>query len=141
VIGAVVVGVLVILGFWLFSGSDSDNGKKSKDQKVQTKASSSATASTTAVPKPKSTAKTPVTARQAIGLDIRERPGKGKTISTLTTGTELTASCRSEGPNVYGWRGGRSDQWVLVTTPQGEGYAPEAWLETTGSMKDLLPEC
>ncbi|WP_406278800.1 hypothetical protein [Embleya sp. NBC_00896] len=140
-IGAVVLSVLVVLGWWLFSDSGSDNGKKGNVENVKTNASSSSTASHTAVPKPVSTVKVPVTTRQAIGLEIREKPGKGKTIAEVSEGTDLTATCTADGPNVYGWRGGKSNQWVLVTTAKGVGYAPEAWLETTASAKELLPAC
>ncbi|WP_406299761.1 hypothetical protein OG948_31795 [Embleya sp. NBC_00888] len=145
VIGAVIIGAIVILAWWLLSSDGSDNGKKSASATALPNASGSgnpsASGSGTAVPSPTSTVKLAVIARQAIGLEIREKPGKGKTIAEVSAGTELTATCRAKGSNVYGWRGGKSDQWVLVTTGQGTGYAPEAWLETTGSAKDLLPVC
>ncbi|WP_439677763.1 hypothetical protein [Embleya sp. MST-111070] len=143
-IGAVIVGVIVILVWWVLSGDDDKNDKKNASSTVSPGASGSAnpSASGTAVPSPTSTVKMAVIARQAIGLEIREKPGKGKTITEVTAGTQLTATCRAKGAApVYGWRGGKSDQWVLVTTSQGAGYAPEAWLETTGSVKDLLPMC
>ncbi|MGW9206760.1 hypothetical protein ACWGR4_07195 [Embleya sp. NPDC055664] len=144
VIGAVIVGVIVILVWWVLSGDDKNDKKKNASSTVSPGASGSAnpSASGTAVPSPTSTVKMAVIARQAIGLEIREKPGKGKTITEVTAGTQLTATCRAKGGvTVYGWRGGKSDQWVLVTTSQGAGYAPEAWLETTGSVKDLLPMC
>lgn len=145
VIGAVIVGVIVILVWWVLSGDDDKNDKKknaSSTVSPGTSGSAHPSASGTAVPSPTSTVKMAVIARQAIGLEIREKPGKGKTITEVTAGTQLTATCRAKGvAPVYGWRGGKSDQWVLVTTSQGAGYAPEAWLETTGSVKDLLPMC
>ncbi|WP_126639984.1 hypothetical protein [Embleya hyalina] len=146
-IGAVIVGVIVILVWWVLSGDDNKNDKKKNASSTVSPGASgsadpSARASGTAVPSPTSTVKMAVIARQAIGLEIREKPGKGKTVTEVSAGTQLTATCRAKGGvTVYGWRGGKSDQWVLVTTSQGVGYAPEAWLETTGSVKDLLPMC
>ncbi|MFF7247276.1 hypothetical protein ACFZBU_25605 [Embleya sp. NPDC008237] len=145
VIGAVIVGAIVILAWWLLSSGGSDNGKKSAAATALPNASGAANPSArpsgSSVPSPTSTVKLAVIARQAIGLEIREKPGGGKTVAEVSAGTRLTATCRAKGANVYGWRGGKSDQWVLVTTGQGVGYAPEAWLETTGSAKDLLPVC
>ncbi|MGC0415700.1 hypothetical protein [Embleya sp. AB8] len=145
VIGAVIVGVIVIVVALLLDSGGGDNTSSASSTSspgASKSAHPSTSASGTAAPSPTSTVKLAVIARQAIGLEIREKPGKGKTIAEVSTGTELTATCRAKGPvNVYGWRGGKSDQWVLVTTSQGTGYAPEAWLETTGSAKDVLPPC
>ena len=141
VIGAVIVGVSVILLWWLFSGNGDDNGKKKDADKPKTNPTATSSASRPATATPKSTARLTAITRQAIGLEIREKPGQGKVIAELAEGTGLTATCTAKGRSVYGWRGGKSDQWVLVTTPKGQGYAPEAWLETTGSAKEVLPTC
>ncbi|MFE3198506.1 SH3 domain-containing protein [Embleya sp. NPDC059237] len=82
-----------------------------------------------------------MTARQSIGLAVRTRPGTGATVATIASGTDLPATCTDTRPTIYGWRGGRSNQWIRVTTHQGTGYAPEAWLQTSEPARDLLPAC